>query len=121
MIMLQELQRKIDRTNYWDAEVIDFHIKYFGDEVCLRYVEDENSYWEVVFLTCYLVRYETDATWRTIAHVKDMTRLQKGYYCQKIQISPSKVGNEFIDVEMDLSIMDVQITCKEIEINQKCL
>lgn len=115
----QEIQRKIDQTNYWDTEVLDFQINCFGDEVCLRYYENESSYWEVVFLTCYWVQYKTDATWRTIPRVKDMTGAQKGYYCQKIWLSPSKVGDEFIDVIMDLSIMDVQITCKEVEITQK--
>lgn len=118
---IEKLQKLIDETNYWDRKALGFQIDYFGDEVALQYFKDEKNCWEIMFLTCYLVHYKTDATWREIAHVKDMVKMQKGYYCQKIQISPSKAGNGFIDVIMDLSIMDVQITCKEIEINQKHL
>jgi len=77
----------------------------------------QGEYWEIVFRTCYRVQYETDATWRTIPHVKDMTRPQRGSFCQNIQISSSKAG--FMDITMDLSIMDVQITCKETEVTQK--
>ena len=116
---MHEIQRKIDLTHYCDAKVIDFQINYFGDEVCLRYVDDDCSYWEIMFLTCYQVRYETDASWRTIKYVKDMARSQRGYYCQKIEVFASEAGSDFIDVIMDLSIMDVHITCKEIMINRK--
>lgn len=119
MAIIQELQNIIDQTHYWDAEATDFQIGFFGDEVCLHYNADENLYWEITFLTCYRVQYETDATWRTIPYVKDMSRAQKGYYCQKINVSPSKIEGGFIDVEMDFSIMDVQITCKEIVVTQK--
>ena len=118
MDRIQELQNQIDQTCYWDAEATYFQINYFGDEVCLHFNADDNLYWEITFLTCYRVQYETDATWRTILHVKDMTRPQKGYYCQRIDVFPSKTEDGFIDVEMDLSIMDVQITCKDIVVTQ---
>lgn len=119
MARIQELQNQIDQTQYWDAEATAFEIRYFGDEVCLHYDGDENLYWEITFLTCYRVQYETDAIWRTIPHVKDMTRPQKCYYCQRIDVFPSKTEGGFIDVEMDLSIMDIQITCKDIVVTQK--
>ena len=119
MARIQELQNQIDQTQYWDAAATAFEIRYFGDEVCLHYDGDENLYWEITFLTCYRVQYETDATWRTIPHVKDMTWPQKCYYCQRIDVFPSKTEGGFIDVEMDLSIMDIQITCKDIVVTQK--
>lgn len=119
MLELKELQEQIDQTNYWDKKALKLQINYFGDEVCLEYSRDKESYWEILFLTCYLVHYETDANWREIPHVKDMVKMQKGYYCQKIDVYSSKAGEEFIDVVLDLSIMNIHITCKEIEITQK--
>ena len=35
MERFQEIQREIDQTRYWDAEVFDFRINYFGDEIIL--------------------------------------------------------------------------------------
>jgi len=31
--MINEIQKQIDKTNYWDLLVFDVQSKYFGDEV----------------------------------------------------------------------------------------
>ena len=88
-----ELQEMIDKTDYWDVEILDMKASYFGDVIEIYIDDDEETCWKVSFLSCYKVSYETDANWRTIMHVKDMKKPQLGYYGQDISVSRSEIEN----------------------------
>ena len=110
----ENCKKKIDETQYWDLEILDFQINFFGDEVNIFIYDDINTSWKISFLTCYKVTYETDANWRTIAHVRDMKKSQLGYYGQDITISESKDFNGFYKASIDLTILTAEIVFKEI-------
>ena len=112
-----ELQEMIDKTDYWDVEILDMKASYFGDVIEIYIDDDEETCWKVSFLSCYKVSYETDANWRTIMHVKDMKKPQLGYYGQDISVSRSEIEN-FYTVKLDLSIMEMQIECRDIQIDK---
>ncbi|EOS63089.1 MULTISPECIES: hypothetical protein [unclassified Anaerotruncus] len=116
--MLKTIQEKIDQTEYWDLPVLDFQIKFFGDEVDLFLYHDEDTSWKLSFLTCHRVAYETDATWRGVARVREMKKPQLGYYGQDITLNESKEFDGFYDVSMDLTILTAQIVCKEITVEK---
>ena len=116
--MLKTIQEKIDQTEYWDLPVLDFQIKFFGDEVDLFLYHDEDTSWKISFLTCHRVAYETDATWRGVARVREMKKPQLGYYGQDITLNKSKDFDGFYDVSMDLTILTAQIVCKEITVEK---
>ena len=116
--MLKTIQEKIDQTEYWDLPVLDFQIKFFGDEVDLFLYHDEDTSWKISFLTCHRVAYETDATWRGVARVREMKKPQLGYYGQDITLNKSKEFDGFYDVSMDLTILTAQIVCKEITVEK---
>ncbi len=116
--MLKTIQEKIDQTEYWDLPVLDFQIKFFGDEVDLFLYHDEDTSWKISFLTCHRVAYETDATWRGVARVREMKKPQLGYYGQDITLNESKEFDGFYDVSMDLTILTAQIVCKEITVEK---
>lgn len=116
--MLKTIQEKIDQTEYWDLPVLDFQIKFFGDEVDLFLYHDEDTSWKISFLTCHRVSYETDATWRGVARVREMKKPQLGYYGQDITLNESKEFDGFYDVSMDLTILTAQIVCKEITVEK---
>ncbi len=116
--MLKTIQEKIDQTDYWDMPVLDFQIKFFGDEVDLFLYHDEDTSWKLSFLTCHRVAYETDATWRGVARVREMKKPQLGYYGQDITLNKSKEFDGFYDVSMDLTILTAQIVCKEITVEK---
>ncbi len=116
--MLKTIQEKIDQTEYWDMPVLDFQIKFFGDEVDLFLYHDEDTSWKISFLTCHRVAYETDATWRGVARVREMKKPQLGYYGQDITLNESKEFDGFYDVSMDLTILTAQIVCKEITVEK---
>lgn len=116
--MLKTIQEKIGQTEYWDLPVLDFQIKFFGDEVDLFLYHDEDTSWKLSFLTCHRVAYETDATWRGVARVREMKKPQLGYYGQDITLNESKEFDGFYDVSMDLTILTAQIVCKEITVEK---
>lgn len=116
--MIEIMQEKINQTEYWDVEILDFQANFFGDEVNILIYNDADTSWKISFLSCYRVTYETDATWRTIAYVRDMKKPQLGYYGQDITLSESKDFEGFYDVSIDLTILTAKIICKEINVEK---
>lgn len=111
--MNSEVQKVIDETDYWDMEILDLKVSYFGDEVEIIIDNDERTCWKIDFSSCYKVSYETDANRRKIRKVKDMKKPQLGYYGQDISVCESK-NDDFYKVDLDLSIMEMHIECKDI-------
>ena len=111
---IDEIQKLIDDTDYWDMRILGMNASFFGDNIELIIENDEESSWKISFLSCYKVSYETDADRRKIDHVSEMTRSQLGYYGQDITVSESDTEG-FYKIELDLSIMLMQIECKEIK------
>ena len=118
MEKIDSLQEKIDKTEYWDMKILDFQINYFGDEVNMWIYSDADTSWRISFLSCYKVSYETDATWRGIPYVCDMKKPQLGYYGQDITISESEEFKGFYSISMNLTILLVQIICKEVQVEK---
>lgn len=117
MNMSNEIQGLIDGTDYWDAEILDLKVSYFGDEVEMIIDNDEETCWRICFSSCYKVFYETDANKRKIAKVRDMKKSQLGYVGQDISVCESENAN-FYKVDLDLSIMEMHIKCKNISIGK---
>ena len=118
MEKIESMQKKIDQTEYWDLDILDFQTDFFGDEVNIFVYNDADTSWKISFLSCYKVTYETDATWRAIAHVRDMKKSQLGYYGQDITLSESKDFNGFYNVSIDLTILTAKIICKEVSVEK---
>ena len=118
MEKIASLQEKIDKTEYWDMKILDFQINYFGDEVNMWIYSDADTSWRISFLSCYKVSYETDATQRGIPYVRDMKKPQLGYYGQDITISESEEFKGFYSISMNLTILLVQIICKEVQVEK---
>ncbi len=116
-MMVNKMQELIDKTDYWDMRVLDVKASYFGDEVEILIENDEETCWKISFLSCYKVSYNTDANRRKISNVKSMRKSQLGYYGQDITVYKSDKDN-FYKVDLDLSIMEIQIECQDILIEQ---
>ena len=116
-MMVNKMQELIDKTDYWDMRVLDVKASYFGDEVEILIENDEETCWKISFLSCYKVSYNTDANRRKISNVKSMRKSQLGYYGQDITVCKSDKDN-FYKVDLDLSIMEMQIECQDILIEQ---
>ncbi len=118
MELIESKQKEIDQTEYWDLEVLDIQINFFGDEVSIFVYNDADTSWKISFLSCYKVEYETDATWRTIKHVRDMKKPQLGYYGQNILLSKNIDFKDFFDVTIDLTILTATIICRDVKVEK---
>ena len=112
-----EIQEMIDETDYWDVEILDLKASYFGDEIELLIDNDEETCWKISFSSCAKVSYETDANIRKIIKVRDMKKSQLGYFGQDISVNRNETDDFYI-VKLDLSIMEMKIECRDIEINK---
>ena len=115
---MEEIQRMIDGTDYWDARILELKSDFFGDKIIIVIEDDVHYVWEIVFSSCLSVSYETDASWRKIHRVENMSRPQLGYYGQKIEVYDQS-DEGFYTIQMDLSIMNMNIICRYIDVNHK--
>ena len=110
---IQELQTKINTTDYWDLPVLDFKVNFMGDEAVL-YLDGESHYWELTFQRCYSLSYKTDAddpVYDRPPYMRDRHLLQIGYFGQDITVRAAKIEG-FYEITMYLSMMEVEIVCK---------
>jgi len=113
-----KLQTEIDKMDYWDCKILDFEIKYFGDEVHVVIEGDDKVDFILKFLMCQKVEYETDARdrWKGL-DVKSMNKLQLGYFAHDISLKESEIEG-FIEVNLEIPFMFAKIVCKDICINK---
>ncbi|MGL9750034.1 hypothetical protein [Enterococcus sp. DIV0170] len=128
---INEIQKKIEETGYWDLLILDLEIKYFGDEIFLYIEKDKGACYRISFTSCYKLNYETDANWRGDFKVKNVGP-SSGYYGQDISLEKYVETNEsvkrsieksggtddFIKCSLDLSIMTMTIVCKNILVEE---
>lgn len=115
---IQLLEKELEKTEYWDMTVLDVQTHYFGDEVDIFIENDEKKCWKISFISCYKVSYETDVNWRMIESVKNMKWKQLGYYGQDISLKNYEENESFIQCSLDLSIMTMEIICKDILVEE---
>jgi len=115
---IEELQKNIDDTDYWDCKVLNFSIDYFGDEVNVVIEDDKQTAYVIKFLLCNKVEYETDAKnrWKEM-EVKLMNRGQLAYYAHKIDLKESEEKG-FMEVNLVLAPLFAKIICKGILVNK---
>ena len=78
---IEQKQKELDSTNYWDAPIYNFYVSYFGDETIIEYEDDQEKYWRATFLLCGKVEYTTYALWKNWRdyNVKSLKKTRLGY------------------------------------------
>ncbi|MGC6767121.1 hypothetical protein [Enterococcus sp. LJL51] len=115
--MIDVIQEKIDQTNYWDLLILDIQSKYFDDEIYVYIEKDAVTCWKLSFISCYKASYETDTNWRGEFKVKN-TGPKSGYYGQDISLIEYADDEHSIQCTLDLSIMTMNIVCKDILVEE---
>ncbi|MGX7418090.1 hypothetical protein ACWOFR_04715 [Carnobacterium gallinarum] len=116
---IEKMQEDINATNYWDAEILDFRINFFGDEIELIFEDTKDFDYSIKFIHCYKLSYEdTDQLDRSTDRLtRNFTRGQLGYYAHDISISDSSI-DEFIDAKLTIAPLFANITFKMMEVNR---
>ncbi|MBF0780544.1 MULTISPECIES: hypothetical protein [unclassified Granulicatella] len=134
---IEALQEEFEKLEYWDSQLLDFKIQYLGDEARLyiqQYSDECNDTeycYEITFLRCYKVAYDTDAGWMALRgmpygppkevisrqyNIKDATSfgMLLGYAAQDIKVSEY---NYFLNrYHIVVANMTIDIICQDIDI-----
>ena len=115
---IEQKQKELDLTNYWDAPIYNFHVSFFGDETIIEYEDNQKKYWRVTFLLCGKVEYTTDALWKNWRDydVKSLKKTQLGYSAQNFTLLQYAQNKNFVECRIDLGITDITIVCRDIQI-----
>ena len=115
---IEQKQKELDLTNYWDAPIYNFYVSYFGDETVIEYEDNQEKYWRVTFLLCGKVEYTTDAPWKNWRdyNVKSLKKTQLGYSAQNFTLLQYAQNKNFAECRIDLGITDITIVCRDIQI-----
>lgn len=114
---IKEIQKKINEMNYWDSEILDFKINYFGDEIELFIEDTIKECYRLTFLYCYKVTYENDAKtrWNNM-QTKKMNKRQLDFYAHDIVVKQSEEEG-FLEFKLELPFLFAKIICKDINID----
>lgn len=115
---MEEIIKMIENTEYWDARILDLKILYFGDEIQLVFEYDESIVYQIKFLSCYKMTFENSYTLECDIKVRDMNWAQLGYFMQNITVSKYDKNEDYMKVYLDLSIMTMEIVCKNITVKK---
>ncbi|WP_214764602.1 hypothetical protein [Exiguobacterium sp. s141] len=84
---VQEILDEFEKIYYWDARVLGFDCRYYGDEVSVKIEEENEDYHHLIkFLGCIKVDISAPLDDR-IAPVKELTRLQLPYFMHDVSIT----------------------------------
>ncbi|MBF0776544.1 hypothetical protein BVE84_08855 [Streptococcus azizii] len=130
-----EIQSKIEainNTDYWDAQILDIRANYLGDEItvyieCFDLEEREIYCWELKYLRCAKVSYETDAghlvykgDQKVLWRHEDVKNLRDGqlYGYAGHTITLTKYDEFLIRCKLVLSLISMDIICQDIEVSK---
>jgi hypothetical protein len=115
---MEKIKKMIEDTEYWDARVLDLKSSYFGDEIQVIFEDEETDVYILEFIHCYKVSYENSFAPDSNVNVCDMNKGQLGYFMQDVSVTKYDNDDEFIEFFLDLSIMTMEIVCKNITIKK---
>ncbi|WP_271006503.1 hypothetical protein [Listeria seeligeri] len=108
------IQKVIEDTDYWDARVFDCKTLYFGDEVHVIFEGEGTQIYTIKFINCFKVTYKNSFAPDTRMKVRNMSKGQLGYFMQDISVEKYEDDEEFIECSLNLSIMTMNVVCKDI-------
>lgn len=111
---VEEIFKKIEATNYWDARVLNLECCYFGDEVTLAFSDDDVDIL-LRFSGCYKAFFDHIKDYDKLRRVRDMTLPQIPYFLQNIAIAALTYEDvEFYSCKIEMFPLTLDILCKEI-------
>ena len=127
-----ELKKTIEKKYpYWEMDILKFECNHFLDEIELIYEDyadyDGNTIVVLKFIGCYKIisDHAKVANGKTKVYakhkpVKEMTASQRGYILHSIKIEEVEIETlKFLIFKIDMSSMDVEIWCQNIEVFKK--
>ena len=115
-MMIQEIEKKIKDSYYWDARVKYLECNYFGDEVKIVF-EDEKKDITYFFSKCYKVLIEHDVEYIKEISPKHLTFAQIPYFMQNVEVKKVDMyQEEGMEFKINMYPIELLIVCKSFDI-----
>lgn len=113
MMYCAQIQKLINRTNYWDAEVLKLDVRNFSSEIVVAIEDDEqeNGMWEFHFLQCRKVIFQL-ADCCNGSSMHSTSNNHGDYWAQKIEVVDGT--DQLYQVNLDFEFLQSEILCKDI-------
>lgn len=116
-MLAQNIQNKIDETNYWDARVLKFESSYFGDEISIVF-EDTDFNVKLQFNGCSKFSFVTSVDDR-LKPIKDLTRPQIPYFLQDIEVTNVVISEQnLVNCKILMPPLNAEILCSSVIIEK---
>lgn len=115
--MLEELQKKINDSCYWDSRVKVLECNYFGDEVKLVFEGDKKDF-TYYFEECYKVKIEHLISYDKVMPSKEFTIAQIPYFMQDVELKEVQIyQKEYMDFKINMYPIELSILCRKFRID----
>ena len=115
-MMIQEIEKKIKDSYYWDARVKSLECNYFGDEVKIVF-EDEKKDITYFFSKCYKVLIEHDVEYIKEISPTHLTFAQIPYFMQNVEVKKVDMyQEEGMEFKINMYPIELLIVCKSFDI-----
>jgi len=117
LVEAKQIQEQLEKLHYWDARVLSFDVKYFGDEATLIF-EDSDENIKVLFAGCYNIRVTTNPQDRRNP-IKELTIPQIPYFIQAIQVGDIRTDDlDLLSCKILMPPMAIEVNCNLINIEK---
>ena len=115
--MIDLIEEKIKRTDYWDSRVKKLECNYFGDEVKMIF-GDENNDIEFLFKGCYEVKMNHNIEYDKLCPSEELTFPQIPYFIQNIDVCQLVLHNKiYFEFQINIFPLNLYVLCKDFIIN----
>lgn len=114
----KDVQKVIDKTDYWDSRVNVLECNYFSDEVKLVFKNDDCLV-TYNFKECYRVVFDHLKSYKKDIPIKEMSYAQIPYFLTEIIIDEiCEQEDVFLTCKLCMFPLNVEIWCKDVTITQ---
>ena len=112
----EEIQRIIEKTNYWDEVILDIQVKYLGTEVDIFYGNDKDA-WRLSFKGCRLLHSESYVPSEDIENMKEKKPSKFDYYGHEILIENAATKDFFL-AKINFQFLEMKIEFRSISVEK---
>lgn len=117
---LYEMQRLIDKSDYWDMSVKVMECNHFADEVHITFDDSEGGSVCYDFIGCYKTVFDHVKNYAKIKPTRKLSQTQMPYFMQDVKLSEITVSDNHLWMcKINMFPLYLEIWCKDIKIEKR--
>lgn len=115
--MIEEIIKKIEESNYWDARIKTLECNYFGDEVKLAFEDNER---DIVyhFEECYKINIDHLFEYPKNIPSRELNDAQIPYFMQDVELNEITIEDKnYMEFRINMHPIKLYVICKKFNIS----